>query len=183
MAGKHRTPTNPREKRHHKPGWKPIFLAELEKWGVVEHAAHVAGVHVRTAYEAREKDPRFRADWAEAKGTFVGRLEALSMQRAMVGTPKPVYYQGKKIDTIQELENAHLRWVLAHLKPEVYGEKLDVTQTVNGSLDLNVTGTLDVTLLSDEELATLDAILERAAGGALTPPAVGPNGAGKAKPA
>ena len=163
-----------------KPGWRAVFLEELAKWGVVDHAISVAGVRRSTAYATKHRDREFAAKWEEAEGKIIATMEVVARQRALVGVRKPVYFQGKQIDSIQEVDSGMLRWLLAKKKPDVYGDKLELNQNVNGKLDLNVTGGIDVTLLSDEDLEALDAILDRAhARDEGEHPAVGKNGAGK----
>ena len=157
-----------------KPGWRPVFLEELAKWGVVEHACHLAGIRRSAACKARQDNPSFAEEWDEAKAKIVGTLEVLARQRATVGELKPVYFQGKKIDSIREVDNTGLRWLLSKLKPEVYAEKpQDVNMKHSGDVGLNVTGSVDVKLYTDDELRTLDEIHER------TLARAGQNGAGK----
>lgn len=160
-------------RRPKKPAWKPIFLAELEKWGVVDHAVKVAGVAPSTVYAARQRDPEFAEAWDQAERRIVALAEVIARQRAIQGTKKPVYFQGKQIDSITEVDNAHLRWLLSKLKPEVYGDKVEVNQNVKGSLDVNVAGGIDITLLTDDELDHLEELYSRAESRSST------NGAGK----
>lgn len=132
------TGDNRRTRRPRKPAWKPIFLAELEKWGVVDHAIRQAGVTSSTAYEARETDEKFAAAWDEAEGRLLATAEVVARQRALTGTPRPVYFQGQKVDTVMELDNVHLRWLLSKLKPSVYGDKLALTDNEGGPLKVEV---------------------------------------------
>lgn len=105
---------------------------------MVDHAIRQAGIHTSTAYEAREKDAVFAQQWDEAEGKLLATAEVVARQRALVGTPRPVYFQGKKVDTVQELDNVHLRWLLSKLKPSVYGEKIEVTGKDGGSIVIEV---------------------------------------------
>jgi hypothetical protein len=121
-----------------KPGWKAVFLEELGKWGVVDHAIRTAGVAVSTAYKARERDEHFAAQWDEAEGKLLATAEVIARQRALVGHPRPVYFQGQKVDTIQEIDNVHLRWLLSKLKPSVYGDKVDLNLKHSGTVEVHV---------------------------------------------
>lgn len=148
-----------RTNRPKKPGWKAVFLEELEKWGVVDHAVRAAGVASSLVYKARERDETFRAAWDEAEGKLLATAEVVARQRALVGTPRPVYFQGKKVDTVQELDNVHLRWLLSKLKPAVYGEKLAVTGPDGGPIQHQ--HTINAEDLTDDQLDLLEEILTR----------------------
>jgi hypothetical protein len=147
-----------RRKPHRKPGWRAVFLAELEKWGVVDHAIHTAGVAPSTAYEARQRDPKFAAAWDEAEGRIVATMEVVARQRALVGVRVPVIFQGKVVDTIQEVDSGLLKWLLVKKKPEVYGDKLTVTGDKGGPIKI------DVTSYSTEQLQEVRNLLGGSAG-------------------
>lgn len=126
-------------RRPKKPGWRTVFLEELGKWGVVDHAIRAAGVNSSTAYRARMRDEHFSAQWDEAEGKLLATAEVIARQRALVGHPRPVYFQGTKVDTVQEIDNVHLRWLLSKLKPSVYGDKIEVTGKDGGAVQIEVT--------------------------------------------
>lgn len=149
----------PTQKRPSKPPWKPLFLAELERWGVVEYAARQAGVHRSTVYDARATDEKFRAQWDEVEGTLLSRAEVVARQRALTGTQKPVFFQGQQVATVLEVDNAHLRWLLAKLKPELYGDK--PAEHIHEHRH-NVEGKLDLKALSVDQLRSLRDILTAA---------------------
>lgn len=157
--------------------WRAIFLRELAKWGVAVHAAKEAGVSIRTANRHRAKDPEFAEAWEEARGAIVATMEVVARQRALVGVRTPVIYQGKIVEHINEVDSGMLRWMLAKLKPEVYGDKAEISHKHEGEVGLNVSGAIDITLCTDDELRTLDEILER------TLARGGQDGAGEEEPA
>ena len=116
--------------------WQPRFLEELTRWGVVDHACREAGIHRSTAYRAYKSDPDFAERWDEAERKIIATAEVVARQRALIGTARPVYFQGKQIDTIMEVDNAHLRWLLSKLKPEVYGDKIDLSLHHSGNVNV-----------------------------------------------
>lgn len=63
--------------------WKPTFLKCLGINGCVTHAAHAAGVAVRTAYLERQKDEEFAVAWANAIEHSTEELEAEGIRRAL----------------------------------------------------------------------------------------------------
>lgn len=139
--------------------WRKIFLDELKKWGVVDHAIREAGVSRTTAYTHRKQDPAFAQAWDEAKGQIVATMEVVLRQRALVGVRTPVIFQGKVVDHVNEVDTGALKWLLAKLKPEVYGEKVDHNLKHSGDVNVNVSGRIDVRQLTDEQLITLRDIL------------------------
>lgn len=139
--------------------WKPLFLAELEKWGVVSHAAREAGISKRHVYRVRESDPEFAEAWDEAKDRIVGTIEVVLRQRALVGVRTPVIYKGQVVDHVNEVDTGTLRWLASKLKPEVYGDKIDHNHKHEGDVNVNVSGRIDVRQLTDEQLYTLRDIL------------------------
>lgn len=143
-----------RLRRPRKPGWKAVFLVELEKWGVVDFAIRQAGVRSSTAYTARERDEKFRADWDEAEGKLLATAEVVARQRALTGTQRPVFFQGQQVASVTEVDNAHLRWLLAKLKPALYGDKLEVTGKDGGSIKIDVEVELPDNGRGDREPAT-----------------------------
>src|SRR5579872_5816316 len=50
--------------------WAPLFLAALERSGMVRASARACGVGRRTVYDRRERDPDFAAAWDAALEPF-----------------------------------------------------------------------------------------------------------------
>lgn len=162
MPRKKAEPNPPPPPRQPLEDWKPTFFAELKKWGVVAHAAREAGISTARVRQLRKENPEFAAAYAEAIEEIVATMEVVARQRALVGVRTPVLFQGKVVHHINEVDSSMLRWLLARLKPEVYGEKAELRLKHEGEIDLNVFGQIDLHLLTDDELHTLDTIFERA---------------------
>jgi hypothetical protein len=74
--------------------WKPLFLANLARLGIVKIAADAAGVGRMTAYEHREKDKEFAKQWDEVMQNAADLLEAEARRRAVEGVKKYVHHKG-----------------------------------------------------------------------------------------
>jgi hypothetical protein len=89
---------------------RATFLTELRATCNVSHAARQAGIGRRTAYDWRDADEAFAADWAEAEEEAIDQLEQVARDRAIDGSDR----------MLEILLKAH--------RPEKYTErqKLDV---------------------------------------------------------
>jgi hypothetical protein len=65
--------------------WKALFLKHLADCGNVRLAADAAGVSRTVAYDHRESDKGFAADWARAMDDAADALEAEARRRAVEG--------------------------------------------------------------------------------------------------
>jgi hypothetical protein len=75
------------------------FLEILsDNGGIVTDAADLINLPRKTLYEHREKNPEFKAAWIKAVDDGVDVLEDECRARALVGTEKPVTYQGEITD-------------------------------------------------------------------------------------
>lgn len=64
---------------------RKTFLAVLAERCNVSEACRTAGIGRATAYEWRDADPAFAADWAEAEEQAADRLERIAWERAESG--------------------------------------------------------------------------------------------------
>ena len=65
------------------PDWKERFIEALAKYGVLTLACEAACCHHSTAYDHRDKDPEFAADWNWALYEFADRIENEVYRRAL----------------------------------------------------------------------------------------------------
>ncbi|MDP2377155.1 hypothetical protein [Reyranella sp.] len=77
--------------------WRPQgrFLREFARTCSVSAACRAAGLARRTVYRWRDADADFRARWENARGRVVERLRDEVMERALVGTERPVWQDGR----------------------------------------------------------------------------------------
>ena len=76
---------------------KRRFLAELRRHGSVYHAAKHARVDRKSVYEWRKVDEVFARDWDDAIESTLDKLEQSLFDRAVHGTPEPVFYKGRQV--------------------------------------------------------------------------------------
>jgi hypothetical protein len=73
--------------------WSETFLSELAASSNVRAAAHKAGVHPATAYDARRADPDFSRRWQAALCEGYDYLEMELLHRLRTGEVKPTKEQ------------------------------------------------------------------------------------------
>lgn len=142
--------------RHAVLDWTEVFLAAFEETHLVTESAKRAGIHRDTAYDRRAKDPEFGRRWSDAEERSTELLEREAYRRAAVGTEKPVYYKGKRIDLVREYSDVLLIFLLKARRPQTYRERVEHTGAGGGPLEHRVA--LDLSKLTDEQLSVLEAI-------------------------
>lgn len=109
---------------------RDVFLAELEKRGIVSDAAKLAGLNRATFYQWRDADPEFAAEWTEALEKAIERAERAAYERGVEGWDEPVFGRvGKdedgQVGIIRKYSDTMLTLILKANKPEKYREKVD----------------------------------------------------------
>ena len=82
------------------------FLSMLAATCNVSLSARETGRSARVYYDLRRRDPGFRAAWAESLREGYELLETEMLQRARFGTPKDVFYRGRKTATTRVFNEA-----------------------------------------------------------------------------
>jgi|GEM_PF-1729620 len=116
------------------PGRAPLpaarvnaFFHHLGRTGSVTVAANRAQLRRSTLYERRQDDEEFAERWARALDLGVERLQDNAMNRAMNGTPKPVWRNGQQVGSVRQYDNKLLQFLPRAHRPEVYGDKKQPT--------------------------------------------------------
>lgn len=117
---------------------KALFLEALAEIGVVSYAASAAGVERSTPYVWRKKDPEFAAAWDSALEESIDALEVEARRRALVGTDKPVFYQGKECGRVREYSDTLMCFLLTANRPEKYRKRVSMESNVDMRLTSNV---------------------------------------------
>ncbi|MEI7876062.1 MAG: hypothetical protein WCK95_28360 [Alphaproteobacteria bacterium] len=99
------------------------FLHYLAFSGSVTYASGRAGIERRTLYRRKADDEAFAAQWEEALQLGIDRLQDNAMQRALHGTERPRYRNGKQIGSTQQYDNKLLQFLLRAHRPEIYGDR------------------------------------------------------------
>jgi AcrR family transcriptional regulator len=135
MAGKawtERTLQHAREK----------FLATLARGLSITAACAEAGIGRSTAYHWRDIDEVFAAEWETAleQGTDVFEDEA--RRRAIEGTDRPVFYEGRQVGSIREYSDTLMVLMLKARRPTVFRERIDHAHSGHMTLEQLVAGSM-----------------------------------------
>ena len=82
-----------------------IFFATLSETCNVVRSAKAAGFTANWAYRKRKTDAGFRNAWAEAVREGYAKLELVLLERAIKGTPKPVFRRDGSERIVREYSN------------------------------------------------------------------------------
>lgn len=105
--------------------WKEGFLKALRIGGNVSKAAASAKVSRKFVYMQRDTDPEFAEEWAAALDQAADYMEAEAWRRAVKGTKKPVYQQGRLVGVIQEYSDTLLIFLLKGARPEKFRDRVE----------------------------------------------------------
>lgn len=100
-----------------KKDWRKRFLATLAKTGNISAACRSAGISRTHAYNTRDEDESFKAQWDRAIDEAIDALESAAFSRAK-----------KNSDVL-------LIFLLKSHRPEIYRENLKVEH--GGTIDIN----------------------------------------------
>ncbi|TKD50208.1 terminase [Sphingomonas baiyangensis] len=128
MAKPHRTVRTDRARE--------TFLKTLRETCNVSEAARAAGIGRRTAYEWREADETFAANWQDAEDEAADKLEREAWRRAVEGTDKPVTFQGAITATYKEYSDRMLEILLKAHRPDKFVERFK--GEVSGGVSITV---------------------------------------------
>jgi hypothetical protein len=82
------------------------FFATLGETCNVALAAKAAGINKSWAYRRRRRDAGFRNAWAEAVREGYAKLELVLLERAIKGTPKPLFRKDGSERIVREYSTA-----------------------------------------------------------------------------
>ncbi|TAJ41972.1 MAG: hypothetical protein EPO55_03510 [Reyranella sp.] len=106
------------------PGRAPLpaakvaaFFHHLGRTGSVTVAANRAQLRRSSLYQRRQDDEAFAERWAQALDLGVERLQDNAMNRALHGTPKPVWRNGRQVGSVQQFDNRLLQFLLRSHRP------------------------------------------------------------------
>jgi len=128
----------PQVRRKHKRALTPAeierFLATLAGTCNVSLSARETKRSARTYYDLRRRDPGFRAAWAEALREGYELLEMEMLERCRFGTPRDVFYQGRKTATTRVFsDSTALRLLHFHRKAIEQMRAADRRESIDGA--------------------------------------------------
>lgn len=125
------------------PRAQEAFIAELRNGLSIRAACEAAGIGRRTAYELRESDSEFAAQWQDAIEDGSDLIEDEALRRAVDGVQEPVVSQGRiaKNDDgtllyVRKYSDTLMTQILKARRPEKYRERFEATHA--GSVNINV---------------------------------------------
>ena len=140
--------------------------ALIEAEGSREVAARKVGVHRATVSRHLKDDPEFRADYDGAMEEYAHILVSEAHRRGVVGTKKPVFFQGKRawdVDEdgepipafVREYDTPLLLALLKRWVPEFKDKQIVETRNLNVDM-----GLADLETLSPEQQEKLRELLD-----------------------
>lgn len=124
------------------PEKKEAFLALLEVLPNITSCAKAIGVHPNSIRRAREADHEFDRAVADSMECGYDTLEEEAIRRAKDGVPKPIFYRGMEVGTVQEYSDQLLTFLLKGYRPKKFnpganikigdGEKVTMTFNIGG---------------------------------------------------
>lgn len=115
---------------------KDIFYLTMRETGLEATAAKASGVTLRKAQKEYENDPAFHEDCMDAKEQMADKFEMEAVRRAVEGTSKGIFYQGERMDEETVYSDALLAKILTGRRPEVYGDKREITGAGGGAIQV-----------------------------------------------
>jgi hypothetical protein len=114
---------------------RDAFLKALSACGIIGDAAKKSGITRKTVREHRDEDEDFERRVQDALEDYGDAVEREFQRRAVEGTVKPFFYQGKRVDRgkIREYSDALLLAALKRRKPE-YRDRATIDHNVAGGV-------------------------------------------------
>lgn len=108
-------------------GWTPVrqqaFIAALARTACVAEAATAVGMTARSAYRLRARADAgcFAEAWDRALGSAVEQLADLAVGRALNGTVRPIFYQGRQVGERRYFDERLAMFILRTRDPVRFG--------------------------------------------------------------
>lgn len=114
---------------------KAAFLAAYAETATVKYAAEAAQIDRKTHYRWLASDPEYAEALREAAEEAVERLEREALRRALEGTQKAVYHNGKVVGYVTEYSDTLLIFLLKGARPQKYRDNAQLTYNDNRDQD------------------------------------------------
>lgn len=109
-------------------------------------------------YRRMRRDPEYALAFHQAREQAIGVLEDEAVRRAVEGTKKPIYYKGYRCGYELVYSDTLMQFLLSAANPVKYRQNHKVEHT--GPNDGPII--IDLTKLSDEQLAALEQLVDAA---------------------
>lgn len=118
--------------------WQSPFIEALRNSANVRYACERVSITRQSAYEYRDRHPKFAKQWDDAIEDAVDVLEAEAWRRSMEGTLRPIFYKGTQCGAVKEYSDGlHALLLKAH-RPKKFGERLGISDADGNTLPVRV---------------------------------------------
>lgn len=140
---------------------KRAFLLAYSKSGNVSASCEQVGIQRGTEWHWRGTDPAYLGARACAWQMAAELLEAEAFRRAHDGVEEPVFQGGAEVGRVRKYSDTLLIFLLKGAKPNTYRDQWK--GEISGPDGGPIRTTVDLTKLTEDELATLERLAARAA--------------------
>lgn len=102
------------------PKKNEMIVAFVDNGGRIARAAKTVHISRATHYKWLREDPVYAEIFNEAKEYAADMLEGEAIRRAFEGVEEPVFYQGKRVDTVRKFSDLLLIFMLKGLRPHKF---------------------------------------------------------------
>ena len=138
------------------------FLEVLATTANISRAIEAVKAERSAIYAWRREDEDFAKDWDAALDLGTDVLEDEAIRRGHEGVDRPVYQGGKNVGTVREYSDALLVTMLKARRPDKFKDRMAAELT--GKNGGPIVHRVDLTGLTDEELAAVEAIAAKLSG-------------------
>lgn len=140
---------------------KLAFIDALEATGNVCKSCEIAGMGRKTAYEWRDLDPRFAAQWEKAVDRGTDMLEDEAVRRAAEGTLEPVFQAGVCVGHVRKFSDTLLIFMLKARRPAKFKDRahLEVTGKNGQPIDIRMSAEQFKQLPLDERIRVMQSAM------------------------
>jgi len=106
---------------------KRAYLLALSRTGVILRACKAAEISHALPWVWRQDDEVFVLLEQQARKLGAEVLVQEAYRRAVEGIDKPIYYEGKRVDTLREYSDTLLIFLMKGALPDIYRERYEIS--------------------------------------------------------
>lgn len=112
-----------------------LFLDYLIECGNVHDAARQADLTTKQIRKFKRNNPRAQAAFQEALDMGTDAIEAELHRRAVAGIMEPVFYKGRRVNTVRKKSDVLLMFLLKSRRPHLYRDNAPLPEDPNAPDD------------------------------------------------
>lgn len=136
------------------------FLAAFAEAGTLNAAVKASKISRRLHYMWMERDEKYVEKFLEAQEIAGDKLEEEARRRAVSGWTEPIFYEGEHVGDKPKFSDTLLSKLLDGALPEKYKQRYERVGEPEKSIHYNI----DLSTLSDEELKSLEDMVDKIGG-------------------